>query len=441
MFFKKEGIMEGGNIIMSLEELRRESIIKQSIEKVITQKKAGELIEISERQVRRIIKKIREEGAKGIVHKSRGRISNRKIEDSIRIKVIKIYNKKYQDFGPTFASEKLYELDKIKIYHDTLRRWLVAGKKGWEWQRKGRKHRQWRPRKEYFGEMTQIDGSHHAWLEDRGPELVLMIYIDDATNTVHARFYDYEGVMPAMDSFKRYIKEYGVPQSVYLDKHSTYKTLKKEQTIEEKLKNERPMSQFERAMDKLKVKVIHANSPQAKGRVERTARTFQDRLLKELRLAGIKTKEKANEFLDTYLPKHNKRFGLIPAKEGDLHRKAPGAKVLKEILSMKTKKSLGNDGVIRHNSRFYQIEGISRTIKSVIVEERLDGSMHIRNNGSFLRYREIDPKLIRRPTVSKKQATKPRKAYMPVKDFPWKRRFFPDNRCKQAVDEPVLTNS
>lgn len=432
--------MEGDVIRMSLEELRRSSIIKQSIEKIITQKKAGALIKISERQVRRLIRRIREEGEKGIIHRSRGISSNRKIADKIRCKVIILYNKKYQDFGPTFASEKLYELDKIKIDHDTLRRWLI-GKGKCEWQRKGRKHRQWRPRKEYFGEMTQIDGSHHDWLEGRGPELVLMLYVDDATNTVYARFYDYEGVMPAMDSFKRYIKEYGLPQSIYLDKHSTYKSLKKEQTIEEQLNNEMPMSQFERAMNGLKVNVIHANSPQAKGRVERTARTFQDRLIKELRLAGIKTKDGANEFLETYLPKHNKKFSLIPAKEGDLHRKGPGEKILKDILSIKTKRGLRNDGVIRHNNRFYQIEGILRTIKSVIVEERLDGSMHIRNNGTFLKYREIDPKLITRPTVNKKSAIKPRKAYSPPRDHPWKRRVLHINRYNQPVDEPVLSTT
>ncbi len=410
-------------IMMSPEEARRISIIRRAIDKVITQKKAAEVIGLSYRQTKRLVARVREEGNRGIVHKSRGQPSNRKIDDKVRAKVIELYDKKYGDFGPTLASEKLDEINKIKVDHETLRRWLIGTDRDkWQWRRKARPHRRWRQRKEHFGEMVQMDGSHHDWLEGRGPELVFMGYIDDATGKTFGRFYDYEGIMPAMDGLKRYINKYGLPQSIYLDKHSTYKSTR-EQTIQEQLKNEMPMTQFERAAKELGIVVIHANSCEAKGRVERGFGTHQDRLIKEMRLAEVKSKDEANEFLETYLPKHNKRFSIPPAKKANLHRKAPGWKELKKILCIRTKRRLRNDAVIRHNNRFYQVEDIPRRrIKAVIVEDRLDGSMHVRNNGQYLKYREIDLRLISKAPTARKQAARPRRVYIPPKDHPWRRR-------------------
>ena len=181
--------------------------------------------------------------------------------------VIGLYQETYLGFGPTLFQEKLWQRDGIKIDKETLRKWLIE-EELWKKRRKGREHRHWRERKAYFGEMIQMDGSHHDCLEGRGPELVIMAYIDDATNTAFARFYDYEGTIPAMDSFKAYIEQYGIPQCLYLDRHSTYKSTGS-LIIEEELEGKRePQSQFERAMDELGVDVIHANSPQAKGRME-----------------------------------------------------------------------------------------------------------------------------------------------------------------------------
>lgn len=404
-------------VTMSIEELRRVSIVKQVIERVITQKKAAGLIGISYRQTRRIVARVRKEGEKGIIHRLRGRESNRKIAKEVREKVMELYHEQYPDFGPTLASEKLSERDGIEIDHETLRRWLRSERK-WNWQRKRKKHKKWRQRKDYFGEMVQIDGSHHDWLEGRGPKLVLMGYIDDATGRVFGRFYDYEGTMPAMDSFMRYINRYGIPQSIYLDRHTTYKSPKK-QTIEEQLRGEEPKSQFQRAVEELGVEVIPAYSPQAKGRIERLFGTFQDRVIKELRLAGVKSKDEANEFLEGYLPTYNERFSVLPAKEGDLHRKAPGKEKLKRILCIKTERKIGNDGVVRHNNRFYQLKNVYRRTKAVTVEERLDGSVHIRNNGTYLKYRQIPPELMVRPT--KKKAKKVRRKYIPPKDHPWRK--------------------
>ncbi len=407
-------------IIMNPEELRRISIANQAIEGLIIQKKAAELIGVSDRQVRRVIKRVREEGDTGIIHQLRGVPGNRGIDAKVKAEVLELYSRKYWDFGPTLASEKLCELDGITVSDETLRLWLIDEGNPRDWQRKARPHRQWRQRKDYFGEMVQVDGSHHDWLEGRGPWLVLMGYVDDATGNTFGRFYDYEGTMPAMDSLMRYIEKYGIPQSIYIDRHSTYKSPKK-QTIEEQLRNVIPLTQFERAAKELGIIVIHANSAQAKGRVERGFGTHQDRLVKEMRLAGIKTGDGANEFLEWYLPKHNRKFSISPAKKGNLHRKSPGKKELKKILCMQTERSLRKDAVIEHNNKFYQIKGIPRRrIKTVMVEDRLDGSMHVRNNGSYFKHMEIDPKLIRRSETNKKVRNRARKVYIPPKDHPWR---------------------
>ena len=407
-------------IMMSAEELRRVSVVNQTIEKLITQKDAAEVIDLSYRQTKRLVARVKQEGNEGIVHRLRGKPGHKRINDEIKDKVLSLYGKDYHDFGPTFASEKLWERDGIAVNRETLRLWLIADGKQ-DWQRKARPHRQWRKRKDHFGEMVQVDGSHHDWLEGRGPELVFMGYIDDATSNAFGRFYDYEGTMPAMDSSMRYIEKYGIPQSIYLDRHPTYKSTKK-QTTEEQIRNVMPMSQFERAAKELGIIVIHAHSAQAKGRIERGFRTHQDRLIKEMRLAGIKSKDEANEFLEWYLPKHNKKFSISPAKKSNLHRKSPGKKELKKILCMKTERHLGNDAVIAHNSKFYQVDNIPRRrIKTVIVEDRLDGSMHVRNNGSYFKYREIAPELIRRAGTEKKVRNRARRIYIPPKDHPWRR--------------------
>ena len=226
--------MAGEDIIgMSLRDLRRLKVVHQALDRRMTQKTASSMLGLSERHLRRLLKSVRELGAGGIIHRGRGRPSNRRLPEGIKTQVLKLYRRKYHDFGPTLASEKLLELDGIGVSRETLRQWLLSAG-FWEKRRRRRSHRQWRLRKECFGEMVQMDGSHHAWLEERGPELVLMGYIDDATNTVYGRFYDYEGTMPAMSSFKLYVRKYGFPLSVYLDRHTTYKSNGK-LTIEEEL--------------------------------------------------------------------------------------------------------------------------------------------------------------------------------------------------------------
>ena len=410
--------MTGEDIItMSQRELKRLHVIKKVLDEVLSQVEASEILLLSSRQIRRMVRRVREEGDKGIRHGLRGKKSANRLPKKVKDKVIKLYRGKYEGFGPTLASEKLLDLEGINISKETLRNWLIESG-DWKKVRKSRTHRQWRERKHYFGEMVQMDGSHHDWLEGRGSELVLMAYIDDATNRIFARFYDYEGTTPAMESFKHYIKGYGIPMSIYLDRHSTYKSTGKP-TIEDELSNKMPKSQFERALEELGVRVIHAYSPQAKGRIERLFKTLQDRLVKEMRLLGIKTKEEANEFLKHYLQGHNERFSINPAKEGDLHRAIPKDVDMDNILCIKTKRTLRNDFTISHDGNLYQITERVHG-KEVMVEERIDGSMHITYDNRRLKFKEISS----RPFIDKVtelKAIKSKKVYIPPKDHPWKK--------------------
>lgn len=405
-------------IMIRPDELRRLTVIRKAIDKEITQREAASTIGRSDRQVRRIVQAVRDEGDRGVVHKLRGCVSNRRICDKVKQRVLRVYKKKYLGFGPTLATEKLAEREKIHIDKETLRKWLME--KGlWLKRRKRRRHRQWRERKACFGQMVQLDGSDHDWLEGRGPKLVLMAYIDDATGNVYARFYEYEGTLPAFCSFKRYVAQYGIPISVYLDKHSTYKSPRQLSIAEELQGLRQGQSQFERAMKELGVLVIHAHSPQAKGRVERLFETLQDRLIKEMRLRGISTLAQANRFLEEYLPGFNQRFRVVAAQPADLHRPIPAGLDLDQILCIKTQRTVRNDATIAHDTKLYQILQPVRN-KEVIVQERIDGSMRITQNGVPLKYKPITTRPKQEPASPTRSSAKPRKVYVPHMDHPWR---------------------
>lgn len=410
--------MAGEDIIaMSQKDLKRLHVIRKAIDRIITQSEAAEIIGVGLRQAQRIAARVKKEGDKGIIHCSRGRSSNRAKPQRIKDKALKLFKEKYPDFGPTLASEKLFERDKIKLNDETLRLWLIE--KGIPYkQRKKRPHRQWRERKEHFGQMVQMDGSHHDWFEGRGPWCVLMGYIDDATGIPFAKFCPYEGSLTAMSSFKGYIKRQGIPLSIYLDKHTTYKSTKKP-TIEDELNNIDPLSQFGRALGELGVELIHANSPEAKGRIERLFETFQDRVIKEMRLRKISSIEEANKFLEYYLPVFAKRFGMPPAKEGDLHRPIPKGIDLDRILCVKTERALRNDFTVAHDKKLYQVLDNIRAEK-VMVEERIDGSMIMRYKDTVLKFKEITKRLKREPE-RKAYEFKLRTAYVPPADHPWRK--------------------
>jgi transposase len=402
-------------ILMSVKELRRLHVIQQVLERKMKQVQAAEVLGLTDRQIRRLVKRVGVEGECGLVHRSRGRLSNRAVERKRKSRILGLYQTRYSDFGPTLAAEKLAEREAITISDETLRRWLLeAGVT--HFKRRKRPHRRWRERKAYRGEMIQMDGSHHAWLEERGAACVLMGYIDDATGRVFARFYEYEGTIPALDSFKHYIRRHGIPMSVYLDKHTTYKS-PSEPTIAEQLEGRGPQSQFERALSELGVEVIHANSPQAKGRIERLFGTFQDRLIKEMRLAGIKTLQEANRFLEGYLPIYNRRFSVSAVGESDLHRPIPPGLDLKGVLCIKTQRALRNDFTVAHHGGLYQVHDNVRT-SWVGVQERLDGTMRITHQGRSLRYEPILARPLKNPPAPKVRSGPVQSR--PGPDHPWR---------------------
>lgn len=371
---------------MSQKELNQLHVIRKVIEKELKQVEASAILGLSERHVRRIVKRVRVEGDLGILHRGRGQISHQKITEQERQKVLRIYQKQYWDFGPTLACEKLKENHKIKLSKETLRQWLI--KEGlWKRQRKGRKHRQQRERKKFYGQMVQLDGSHHDWLEGRcKTKMVLMGYIDDATNKMYGRFYEYEGTVPAMESLQRYVKRNGKPQSVYVDKHTTYRSHDRDRW-KAIMFGEESLSQFERGCKELGITVIHAHSPQAKGRVERLFKTLQDRLVKELRLAGAKTIEQANKVLDQYIKQHNKQFSVQALERKNLHQKV-NMKQVNDALCVKTERTVRNDFTIAHNRAVYQIKKYTPD-KKIKVWDRLGGSMEIHDKYRRLPYKKI----------------------------------------------------
>jgi transposase len=406
-------------IMASQEELKRLHVIGKVLERGMKQVRAAEILCLSSRQMRRLVRRVKGEGDRGIVHKSRGRPSNRRIDEKVKARAIKLYRERYKGFGPTLAVEKLMEGHRIEVSDETLRGWLIESG-DWKKSRKRRGHRQWRERKEHCGEMIQMDGSHHDWLEGRGPACVLMGYIDDATGRGFGRFYEYEGTVPAMDSFRSYIQRYGIPLQVYLDKHTTYKSNGKP-TLEEELAGSEPLSAFERALQELGVEVIHAHSPQAKGRVERFFGTLQDRLVKEMRLRGIQSIAEANLFLEEYWVAFNRRFAVDSKAKEDLHRPVPRGMKLGDVLCIKEKRSLRNDFTVAYNRRLYQVEDSIRA-SAVMVYEGLDGSIRLKHKGRLLKIHEIAS----RPLAERGEPVgpKPKERYVPPKGHPYRNFIF-----------------
>ncbi|MBI2173914.1 MAG: ISNCY family transposase [Candidatus Omnitrophica bacterium] len=405
---------------MTGEESKRLYVIQQVIERKIRQRQAAALLGRSVRQIRRLVQRIRREGPGGIGHRLRGRRSNRRHADALQQRVLALYQARYADFGPTLAREKLAERHRLRVGRETLRRWLLAAGV-WAGQRQAPRHHQWRERKACCGEMVQVDGSHHDWLEGRGPHLVLMGYIDDATSRVFARFYDYEGTLPALDSFARYAQRYGLPQSVYVDRHTTYRALGKRTVADELAGRARPQSQFERALSELGVQVIPAYSPQAKGRIERLFGTFQDRLVKELRLAGVITREAANGVLAGYLPGYNRRFCHPPRSPINLHRPCPPRQQLQRVLTIRQPHVLRNDNTVQHEATTYLLEKRWNGHRPTMIqaEVRLDGKLYLLAGDQILRYRQLPARPVVTPPPSR-PPSRHRARIIPPADHPWR---------------------
>jgi transposase-like protein len=410
-----------GALKMSMKERRRMELLSRVGEGILTLRKAAGLAKLSYRQMKRIWKRYKEDGDQGLVHRARGRPSNRRKDPQLREALLARYEQRYEDFGPTLASEYLAS-EGLEVDHETLRRWLLD--KGlWKKRRRRKQHRQWRQRRAQRGELVQMDGSHHDWFEGRREWAVLMVMIDDATSRTYARFYEAESTKAAMDVFARYVRRYKLPQALYVDRDSIYRC-EREARIDEELRGEGPETQFARAMRQLQVDLILANSPQAKGRVERRNGLFQDRLVKALRLGGISTLREANQYLEkTFLPQLNRRFTSRARQPGDLHRCLPAGLYLKDVLGWQEPRVVLNDWTIRWHNRFFQVHKQHESLRlpghRIQVFESIDGHIQLRFRGLRLRFTEL-------PRAPVRQLPKPspkRSKQKPAKTHPWQQSY------------------
>jgi transposase len=370
---------------MSQRERDRLKVLQSVRDQQRTQAEAARLLRLSVRQVRRLLRRLEDQGDAALVHGLRGRPSNRRLDPKLRHKVLRAYRKHFADFGPTFASEKLAERG-LAVAPDTLRRWLLA--EGlWQPCRRREPHRSRRPRRACFGELVQMDASVHAWLEGRGAEPVLISMIDDATNRLLARFYRQATVETHMDLAWRWLVRHGRPLALYTDRHSIFEPQDKGQALPE------GQTQFGRALAELGIDLIRAHSPQAKGRIERSFGTAQDRWVKELRLAGARTVEQANALLEAeLLPHWEKHFTVTAGQSADAHRAVGAKHHLAAILSVQQPRVVANDYTVRFANRWYQLDKPiwpGERGGKVIVELRLDGTMALRFGSRYLNYHEI----------------------------------------------------
>lgn len=376
--------MAGDELTMSQRERDRLRVMSRVLEGKRSQKEAAGLLGLSVRQVRRLERRLELEGDRGIIHRLRSRPSNARRADGERDLALELCRQEFADFGPTLAAEKLAERG-VRVSVETLRGWLLS--EGlWERRRKRDVHRQRRDRRECLGELVQADGSHHDWLEGRGPRMVLVAMIDDATSRLTARFYPGETTEGYMDLLGRYVRRHGRMTAMYVDRDSVFRA--------ESGHREDPypaMTQFSRALGQLQIQLILAGSPQAKGRIERSFQTAQDRLVKELRLAGACTLEEANEVLERkYLPWFNRQCVVKPSSLNNAHLPLHPSMHLESILSIQTTRKVCNDYTIRLDNRVYQLLPPALPGErggQVTIEKRLDGSMHIRFRKTYLAYR------------------------------------------------------
>ena len=378
---------ERDRIAMSQRERDRLRVLHAVLDGQRTQVEAARLLRLTPRHVRRLLQRLQQGGDAALVHGLRGQPSNHRKDAQLRRRVLRAYRKDYHDFGPTFAAEKLAERG-LEVSPDTLRRWLLA--EGlWQPQRRREQHRSRRPRRACLGELVQMDTSIHDWTEGRGEDMVLIHMIDDATSRLLARFYDADTTLNHMDLLLRWLRAHGRPLALYTDRHSIFEPQDKGQALPD------AQTQFGRALRELDIDLIRAHSPQAKGRVERSFGTAQDRVVKEMRLAQVKTISQANALLDDgLLAKHNRLFSVPPRAAGDAHRALGTAFNVAAILSAQQERTVANDYTVRFENRSYQLDKPiypGERGGKVVIEMRLDGSMAIRFRENYLKYHEIAP--------------------------------------------------
>jgi hypothetical protein len=408
---------------MSRKERDWLKVLIRVVKRELRLKEAAFLMSVSYRQCLRRLSRFKAEGDAGLIHRGRGR-SNRRIDEEKKRAILKIYETRYAGFGPTLAAEKLWEREKLKVGAETLRRWLIrAGK--WTKRRKRKCHRSWRPRREHFGEMVQMDGSKHEWFGEKKPSCFLMSMVDDATGVTMSLLSPEETTVAAMQLLWKWIERYGIPASLYTDRKTVYVPAEKV-TERAKWTGESPFTQFGRACNQLGIKIIKAYSPQAKGRIERSNGLYQDRLVKELRLEGITDIAIANRYLaGGYQDKLNEKFAIKPAKNADFHRNAKGY-VLSAILCTEEDRSLTADWIVRFENSFYQLKPQSRkppTVSKVKVRRYLDGELHFCYRGKNLAYTKIEGRETRVKVPPQKTSQRAKSQWIPPEGHPWRRSY------------------
>ena len=412
-----------GQLRLSVAERERAEVLLKVSKSSLSLAKAAELLGVSYRQVLRLWKRFQLDGASGLKHGLRDRVSNHRFDAGRRERVLELYRAKYGDFGPTLAVEYLGKLDGEELSEETLRQWLIeAGM--WSARRRGAPHRQWRERREHWGEMIQRDGSDHDWFEGRREKASMMVMIDDATNWTHAKFFESETTAAAMTVFGEYVGHYGRPRSLYVDRASIYETTR-DSTVEEALQETAPLTQFGRAMRELGVELILAHSPQAKGRVERRHGVFQDRFVKALRLQQINTLESANSYLEReYLDELNEKFHVAARSSLNLHRPLPRGLNLNHVLCYQEQRVVQNDWTVSWCNRILQLgaehQKLSLARKKIMVSELLDGSIRLTWGSRLLSWTEVTT----RPSKAKPKPSHPvpiKAPYKPAANHPWRR--------------------
>lgn len=390
---------------MSMREMDRLRMIVRIEEKKLTVGEAAESLHLSERHLYRILRRYRQEGAAGIPHRLRGKPSNRGYSKEVRQKVDRVFREQYSDYDPTLFAEKLEIYHDISISRQTVTRWLRA--KGlWSGIRKKRPHRKKRERRAAIGSLIQFDGSDHDWFEGRGKKCCLLVAVDDASGAVMVRFAREEDTLNVLDFWKRYLQRYGMPAEVYTDGGTVYFDPK----------NPKRLTQFGRAIASLGIGHIHAYSPQAKGRVERSNRTHQDRLIKALREQNISTIEEANRYVDeAYCGQHNARFAHTE-NLSDIHRSSDGID-LNNIFCFEETRKVYNDYTITRHSQFIQLLRSEVPLppprSPVVLRQWLDGSLHIFWSEHELSYQQLS-----------KRPQQQRKAPLPPPpNHPWRKKL------------------
>jgi hypothetical protein len=411
--------MQEGPLLMTQADRDRLVALKKAKKKVITQGEAAEELGVSTRQVRRLLCGLKKRGDKAVVHGLRGKPSNRKIEEKMERQAVKILSAPvYEGFGPTLASEYLHHKHGIEASKETVRQWMIRGKLWQAKREKVKKVHAWRPRRSRFGELVQWDTSEHDWLEGRGEKLYLIVMIDDATSRLFARFVRHDSTAENMKLLQSYLEKFGRPIAFYTDKAALFQTAEKRKRDEpgvEKDAVEMPPTQIGRGLRELGIAWIAAHSPQAKGRVERNFKTAQDRLVKGLRVAGAKTIEEANGYLEEdYQVWWERELTVEPANPDDAHRPLDKSHNLAASLSHVETRQVRNDYTFQFEGEFYQIEpqavvsGLRGS--NVRLEQRLDGALAVRYGQKYLPVTRCAPAEKKTPAVAAKPTGKRRQS-------------------------------